>query len=282
MPQIKLSNTTLDYRDEGSGPPAMLIHGLLVNGRVWDPLLPGLAPNCRCLIPDLPLGAHRLPAGNAADLTPPGLADLIAEFIERLELGEVTLIGSDTGGALCQLVAAKRSELIARLVLMNCDSFEHFPPPAFKPTMNFLARVPGALVLMGDAMRLGLARKVGYAPLTATPLEDELLKEWARPLRKHAIRRDLLRVLRAIAPEHTLRAAERLEHFDRPVLLVWGTRDKFFPVEHGERLAELFPAARLEKVESARTFVQVDAPARVAELVREFVHGPLVEAYQEV
>ncbi len=281
MPQIKLSQATIDYREEGTGPPAVLIHGLLVNGKVWEPLLPALAPHFRCIVPDLPLGAHRLPVGGDVDLSPPGLAALIAELIERLDLGEVTLVGNDTGGALCQLVAAEHPHVISRLVLTNCDAFEHFPPPAFKLAMKAIGAVPGAVMLLADMMRLRFARNFGYGPLSAEPIDDQLLREWATPVRRRPIRLDLRRVVRGIAPQHTLRAAERLRTFDRPVLLVWGTRDKFFPLSDAERLAKLFPVARLETIDSARTFVQLDAPERLGELVVEFVHATPAPTYEE-
>lgn len=282
MPEIKLNHATLDYRDEGSGPAVVLIHGLLVNRSLWDGVLPGLAPHCRCIVPDLPLGAHRRPAGNDADLSPPGVAALIAELIERLELGQVTLVGNDTGGALCQLVAAERPELLARLVLTNCDSFEHFPPPTFKPLMKALGHVPGATLVLADAMRLRTVRRIGFRPLAIDPIPDDVLREWTRPLRIRGVRRDLMAFARGMVPEHTLQAAERLRNFDRPALLVWGVRDAFFPLVDAQRLADLLPAARLEQIEQARTFVPIDAPQRLAELVRAFVHGPAVEAYEEV
>src|SRR5579884_2496355 len=124
MPQIKLSHGSLQYRDEGTGPAVVLNHGLLVSGRVWERVIPELAPRARVIVPDLPLGSHTSPMDADADLSPRGLAALIAELIERLELTDVTLVGNDTGGALCQLVVAHHPARIGRLVLTNCDAFE--------------------------------------------------------------------------------------------------------------------------------------------------------------
>jgi pimeloyl-ACP methyl ester carboxylesterase len=132
MPDVELTQGTVHYRDEGSGPAVVLIHGLLVDGTVWDRLVPSLSGAVRCIVPDLPLGAHRTPMNPVADLTPPGLARLIAELLERLQLNDVTLVGNDTGGALCQLVVVSHPERLGRLVLTNCDAFESFPPPAFR------------------------------------------------------------------------------------------------------------------------------------------------------
>ena len=269
MPEIQLSGGTVEYRDEGTGAAVVLIHGLLVNGTVWDRLVRALSPHARCIVPDLPLGSHRRPMAAGTDLSPSGLAALIAELIERLDLDDVTLVGNDTGGALCQLLVADRPALIGRLVLTNCDSFEHFPPPAFRLVVRALGRVPGAVAGLELLGRLRLMRQatMSIAPLTVEPVPDELLKGWLAPLRDRGVRRDLVRVLRGIEPSYTLAAAERLRGFDRPALIVWGMRDRFFPFSDAERLQAVLPKSRIERIENARTFVQLDAPERLAELV---------------
>jgi pimeloyl-ACP methyl ester carboxylesterase len=276
MPPIQLSQGTIQYRDEGEGPPVVLVHGLLVNGSVWERLVPPLSADVRCIVPDLPLGSHEIAMNQGADLSPLGLAALIAELIERLELDDVTLVGNDTGGALCQLVCAWHPVRIGRLVLINCDAFESFPPPAFRGIVRFLGRVPGSVAALELGGRLGPVRRraMSLAPLTVEPVPDALLKGWIAPLRDRGVRRDLVRVLRGIDPKYTLEAAQRLRGFDRPALIVWGLRDKFFPVADAERLAQTLPDARIERIDNARTFVQLDEPARLAELVASFATAP--------
>jgi pimeloyl-ACP methyl ester carboxylesterase len=246
-----------------------------VNAQVWDPVVSGLRGRVRCIVPDLPLGSHTRPMNADADLTPPGLADLIAELIERLGLERVTLVGSDTGGALCQLVVARHPERIGQLVLTNCDAFENFPPASFAFALSAMKRVPGALVVLADLgrFRVGRAAALKAMPLTLHPVPDELAKAWVSPMRRREIRRDLLRVVRGISPEHTLAAAEKLRQFPGQALIIWGLRDKFFPLSDAERLVVTLPHARLERVKDARTFVQLDAPERVAELVAEMAVG---------
>jgi pimeloyl-ACP methyl ester carboxylesterase len=185
---------------------------------------------------------------NGADLSPPGLAEMIAEFIQRLQLTEVTLVGNDTGGALCQILCANHPELVDRLVLTNCDAFENFPPPAFQAIEAAGAHVPGLIRVLDVVLRSRLLRRavMAAAPLTVRPLPDELLADWFAPLRDPRIRADLRAVLQGISPKHTLAAAERLATFDRPALIAWGTRDRFFPVRDAERLAQTLPRARLD------------------------------------
>jgi pimeloyl-ACP methyl ester carboxylesterase len=272
MPEIQLSQGPVHYRDEGSGPVVVLIHGVLVNGTVWDRTVSELSERARCIVPDLPLGSHRIAMGEGADLTPLGLAQLISDLIERLELDHVTLVGNDTGGALCQLVCAHHPERISRLVLTNCDAFENFPPRAFRLVIRALARVPGAVAALDLLGRLRVMRRatMAIAPLTVEPVPDSLLKGWTSPLHDRHVRRDLVRALQGISPEHTLDAAERLRTFDRPALIAWGMRDRFFPFSDAERLAAVLPNSRLERIDNARTFVQLDAPERLADLVAKF------------
>jgi pimeloyl-ACP methyl ester carboxylesterase len=271
MPEIQVSQGKVHFRDQGSGPPIVLIHGLLVNGRVWERLVPLLSERMRVIVPDLPLGSHPRPMNPDADLSAPGLGDLIAQLLERLELEDVTIVGSDTGGALTQIAVAAHPERIARLVLVNCDAFEHFPPPAFDAVFKLIARAPGAVkgLELGARSRFVRTRAMGLMPLTVEPVPDEMLRDWLAPLKNAGVRRDLVKVARGVSSEHTLAAAERLRSFTGPALIAWGTRDKFFPLADAERLKELFGDARLELIDDARAFVQLDTPKRLADLILE-------------
>src|ERR1700730_9373822 len=111
---VHLSSGRIRYRDEGTGPTLLFVHGLLVNGLLWRKVVPLLRGQFRCVTPDWPLGSHQMAMNPDADLGLPALAGLIAEFMEALDLQQVTLVGSDTGGALCQMVAAWHSDRLAR------------------------------------------------------------------------------------------------------------------------------------------------------------------------
>lgn len=275
---VELPQGPIRYRDQGQGQPIVFVHGVLVDGRLWREVTPLLVDGFRCVVPDLPLGSHRSPMAPDADLSPPGLARLIADFLAALELQDVTLVGCDTGGALAQLVATRHPERIGRLVLTPCDAYDHFPPPAFKPLV-WAARVPPLLTALTIPFRLRVARQgpLGFGWLIKSrPLDDELLKDWLRPARDDdGIRRDGIKVLREFDPKYTREAAARLRRFDRPTLIAWAPEDRFFKLEHGERLAREIPDARLERIQDSYTFVSIDQPERLAELIRDF-SGPAV------
>jgi len=279
MKELALRQGTIRYRDEGSGEPIVFVHGLLTDGQLWRDVAPLLAGDARVIVPDWPLGSQELPLGAGADLSPPGLADLIADFIEALDLGAVTLVGNDTGGALCQLVVTRRPERVARLVLTPCDAFEHFPPPAFRP-LKALAYVPGAVAVMARAMRPARARRspLAYGWLSKRA-EDTLTADWVRSVQSSPqIRRQVADILKGFSPRYTLAAAQRFGEFTGPVLVAWAAKDRFFKVANAERLARAFPDGRLELIEDSYSFVSLDQPQRTAELIAELVRRPLPAA----
>jgi pimeloyl-ACP methyl ester carboxylesterase len=229
------------------------------------------------IAPDWPLGSHTIPMKPDADTSPRGVAYLIAEFLEALELTDAVIVGNDTGGAICQVLVTERPERVGKLVLTNCDAFEHFPPAAFKP-MVVAAKTPGALRGMLAPMRSARARRLpmAYGMLTHDPIPDEITEAWVRPVLDNAdVRRDVTKTLKGMKPEITLAAAERFKEFDKPVLLAWGMDDKFFGADEGRRIATLFPQGRFEEVRESRTFVSEDQPERLGALIKEFVRSPV-------
>jgi pimeloyl-ACP methyl ester carboxylesterase len=270
MPEITLPQGTIHYRDTGQGPPVVFLHGLLVDGEVWRRVTPLLQGTARSIVPDLPLGSHRIALNPDADLSPASVARLVGDLLAALDLEDVTLVGNDTGGAISQLVALDHGERVGRLVLTNCDCFDVFPPKEFVPMVK-AARVPGALYAAMQPMRAAKARRMpmAYGSL-AHEIPDEVTGDWIRPfLDDPDIRRDAVAFMRAIDKATMLDAAERLPSLAIPSLVVWGQEDRFFAPALGERLAAAL-GARHVPVTGARTFVSEDAPDALAGFIREF------------
>jgi len=265
-------NRRLRVHVTGDGPPIVFVHGALVNANLWRKVVPRLDGYKRVTL-DLPLGSHIEPMPKDADLRPPALADLIADSLAALELTDVTLVGNDTGGGLCQLAATSRPERIGALVLTSCDAFENFPPRFFRIVLA-PARIPGAIPVAFGGLRLRPMRRlpIAYGWLTNEPIDREADDSYVLPvLTRGAIRRDVRKLLGGLDPTYTLDAATKLASWDRPTLIAWSEKDKFFPTEHAERLAKVIPDARLEWIEGARTFSMEDRPERVAEVIGAFV-----------
>jgi pimeloyl-ACP methyl ester carboxylesterase len=273
--QIELSAGTIEYEDTGgAGPAIVLLHGLMMDASLWAGPIEGLSAGHRCLAPTLPLGAHRLAMRADADLSLPGIAGLVTEFLDRLDLRDVTLVGNDTGGALVQLLMAGGAPRVARAVLASCDAFDNFPPGLTGRTLVRAGRLPPAMFgLFMQQMRLRPVRRLPIAFGWLTKRGDVATARWMRPvLTEPAIRRDTVRVLRAVAadPRLMVRAAESLPGFGRPVLVVWARADRVMPPEHGRRLAEILPQARLAEVDDSHTLIPLDQPARLAQLIADF------------
>lgn len=271
--EIELAPGTIRYRDTGSGPPIVFVHGLLVNGGLWRKVVPHLTRDFRCIVPDLPLGAHARAMRPDADLSPLAIARVIADFLAALDLHDVTLVGNDTGGALCQLVVTRHPERIGRLVLTPCDAFDNFPPRLFD-FLLLAARVPPVLNALLQTMRIGfLARSpIGFGLLAKHRLDDATLAAYSGPVLRDAdVRRDLAKALRGLDRRLTQEAATKLGAFRKPTLLAWAPEDRLFPFAHAERLAQIFPDARIARVDDSYTFVPEDQPERLAELIAAFV-----------
>jgi pimeloyl-ACP methyl ester carboxylesterase len=276
MNEVRLPQGTIRYREQGTGEPIVLVHGLLANGELWRDVAPRLAADFRVIVPDWPLGSQELPLEPGADLSPPALAQIIADFLAKLELENVTLVGNDTGGALSQLVAVNHPERLARLVLTPCDAYENFLPPAFRP-LQALARIPGAVFLIAQSLRLPAARRLPTAyGWLAKRADDALTASWIAPaLASKHLRREIAAILTGISKRYTLEAAERFGEFTKPVLIAWAPEDRFFKLRYAERMAAAFPDARLELIEDSYTFVSIDQPERTASLIAAFAREPV-------
>jgi len=270
---VEVPAGVLEYRERGSGPPVVFVHGAAVNGDLWRKVVPELAERWRCIVPDLPLGGHSIPLNDGPDLSLFGAADLLASFLAALDLTDVALVGNDTGGAISQALVGRRPERVGRLVLTSCDAFENYPPKAvayLKPVSRFAP----ALWLLSQTMRLRLFQRlpIAYGWATHAPIEPAIMESFLGSLRSNAgVRRDFAALLRGADARDCRQASESLSGFDKPALVTWAADDKFFPREHGQRLAELLPQGRFELIERSRTFIPEDNPARLVELVREFL-----------
>jgi pimeloyl-ACP methyl ester carboxylesterase len=264
---------TIEYRERGSGSPVVFIHGVGVNGDLWRRVAPQLAGEHRCVVPDLPWGAHSLPLRPDADLSLPGMARIVADFMAGLDLDDVTIVANDTGGAVAQSLVGRHPERIGRLVLTSCDAFEKFPPTPQR-YLEFTARSRALMWLVAWSVQFRVVQRLptAYGWVTSRPIEPAIMRPYTEPVRTNpGVRRDLTRLLRAVDTRYTYEAADALRTFDRPALVLWADGDKIFPREHGRRLAELLPQGRFELVPNSRTFIAEEQPEHLAARVREFV-----------
>ena len=279
MREIELSAGTIEYADTGGdGPVLVLLHGLMMDASLWDGPISDLSADHRCVAPTLPLGAHRHAMRADADLSLPKIAQLVAEFLDRLDLHDVTLVGNDTGGALVQLLICQGAERVARVVLVSCEAFDNFPPGLTGRALVLTDKLPPAMFgLFMQQMRIRALRRLPIAFGWLTKRGDAATARWMKPVMERAeIRRDTVRALRAAAADTHLLvdAAECLPRFQHPALIVWASGDRVMPPEHGRRLAELLPHARLAQIDDSYTLIPLDQPTMLAQATREFTKTP--------
>jgi pimeloyl-ACP methyl ester carboxylesterase len=268
--EVQVRAGTIRYREVGSGPPIVFVHGYLVDGRLWDGVVAALADRFRCIAPDWPMGAHTVAMAPDADLTPPGIATIIEDFLTALDLEDVTVVGNDSGGAMSQVLVARRPARVSHLVLTNCDTHENFPPGIFK-ALPPLARIPGAVQLMALPIRVPAVTRLAFRPFSKTKPPAGLVESWAKPATvDKGVLHDLGKVTRGLDKVHTLAAAESLSGSEFPLLLAWAPGDRFFPIRYAERLAAEVGGAKLVRIPDSATFVPFDQPARLAAEIAEF------------
>jgi pimeloyl-ACP methyl ester carboxylesterase len=272
--EIALKQGTIRYREEGSGPTVVFVHGYLVDGRLWDGVVDALSDRFRCIAPHWPMGAQQVAMAPEADLSPPGVASIIESFLEALDLDDVTLVGNDSGGAMCQVLVARRPARVGRLVLTNCDTHDNFPPGVFK-ALPPLAKLPGGVTLLALPFRFSFVTRSAFKPFAKRTPPAALVESWAKPgITDKAVLRDLGKVTRGMTKEHTLAAAGKLSGSEFPLLLAWAPGDRFFPISYAERLAAEVGGAKLVHIPDSATFVPFDQPDLLATAIADFAPSP--------
>ena len=263
------------YSDTGgSGPPVVFLHGVLMNGTLWSNVVDRLRDRYRCIVPELPFGAHAAPMPNDADLRLGSLARTVARLLAELDLRDVTLVCNDWGGA--QLVVSPGgSDRIANLILVSCEAFDNYPPGLPGRLLCLTASFPGGTFFTAQLLR---PRWLRHLPITFGALSKKRVPEaqfqsWIEPLRRDPkVRRDLDKYLRSV-PTRTqlLEWSEQQRAFKGQVLVVWACEDKLMPPEHAESLTEHFANAELVWVEDSRTLIPIDQPEVLSAHLERFL-----------
>jgi pimeloyl-ACP methyl ester carboxylesterase len=269
--RVRVDAVDVEYAAAGTGPVILFVHGVYVTGAVWNDVVAELGDGYRCFAPTWPLGAHST-STDGADIGAEAAARRIVHFMEALDLTEVTVVANDTGGGLVLAslgVPGLDTSRISRLVLTNCDSYEHFPPGSFAQIVKlcrFSPAVGGAIVrlLATGAGQSFFLKAVCHTP----PTKDRQREIFGAFTTSAAARRDAVAVTASLDPTLTLRATPAIEAFGPQVTLAWGTQDKLFPLDHARRLRDAFPNATLIEIPDCSAFVMLDAPGVLADAIR--------------
>ncbi|MEO1440710.1 MAG: alpha/beta hydrolase [Chloroflexota bacterium] len=271
---LDTSHGRLVYQESGSGPPIIFLHGVLSNANTWRKIIPQLAENYRCIVPTLPLGAHTVPIYAQEPITGLVIAAMLEDMVDHLQLDHFTLIGNDTGGAYAQIYTAQYPTRVSHLILTNCDAFDVFPPPVFASLQSAI-KIPWVQHAMALTFHSAWFSKSKYVlgrlskTLDGQTIQQQYLQTF---MQYRHVRNDFKQAVLGWEPHHTLEAAEALVTFTNPVLVLWGEADTdLFPMALGQRIAGIFPNARLITVPEALTYIQEDAPEAFVKHIRHFL-----------
>jgi pimeloyl-ACP methyl ester carboxylesterase len=267
MKSVDVTAGTIEYREDGdpSGPPVVLLHGLLMNDAQWNLALPLLPSGFRYLLPILPMGGHRIPMRENADLTLPGMVDVVADFLDALDVADVTLVVTDWGGPLF-LTDVGRDKRVARLVICPSEAFDNFPP-GFPGKVAWLAsRNTLTVSLAMRQLKIGWLRRqwLMFGQMAKRPVPQDIVDEWMTAgLADRRIRQDLVKYCRTKFDKADLiRATNRLADFDGGVLVLW-SRNPVMPDDHATHLADL-TGGTLRYIDDANVLVMLDQPEQTA------------------
>ncbi len=256
--QVQTSSGRIGYVERGSGPVALFVHGVLLNGWFWRHQLAGLSDVRRCIAPDL-LAHGRTEVGANQEVSVTANARMLREFLDELKIDQVDLIGNDSGGGVCQIFAAMFPERVRSITLTNCDTHDNWPPEAFMPFVKLVrdSGLPGLLSSMlkdrniyRSPQALGPAYERPEAVSNAT-IDAYLTPHTRTPQRT----RDLERFVEAFDNAHTVRIEPQLRSLHVPGLIVWGDDDVYFDVKWSQWLERTLPGpVRRVVLRGARIF----------------------------
>ena len=267
---VQTASGRISYTEQGTGPVALFVHGVLLNGHLWRHQLAQLSDFRRCIAVDL-LAHGDTEIAPDQDVSVTANALMLKSFLDALNIGQVDLVGNDSGGGIAQIFAALHPERLRSLTLTDCDAHDNWPPEAFKPFLAMAAAggLRGALEgMLADKSVYRSPQALGPAYEHPERLSDESIETYLRPLvRTEQRTRDFQRFLAAFDNVQTVRLESRLRTLQVPTLIVWGTDDIYFPVKWSRWLADTIPGTRRRvELEGARIFFPEE---RWAELNRE-------------
>jgi pimeloyl-ACP methyl ester carboxylesterase len=221
------------------------------------------------------MGGHRVPMREDADLTLPGMVNIVGDFLDALDRADVTLVVTDWGGALF-LTDIGRDKCVARLVICPSEAFDNFPP-GFPGKVAWLAsRNTHTVSLAMRQLKIGWLRRqwLMFGQMAKKPVPQDIVDSWmAAGLADRRIRQDLVKYCRTKFDKADLiRATNRLADFDGDVLVLW-SRNPVMPDDHATRLAEL-TGGTLRYVDDANVLVMLDQPEQTAAEIGKFLTAP--------
>lgn len=272
---IRIHGQAICYRDAGSGPVVLLIHGIAEAGWVWDTVIPHLARTHRVIAMDL-LG-HGRSAKPRGDYSLGSHATLLRDLLVALQIRRATLVGHSLGGGIAMQFAHQYPERCERMVLLASGGLGQ--------DVTFVLRslgLPGANLVaplvLSNGVRKVMLRTGGWLAargLRASPAQAALWRSF-EGLSHPATRDAFISTVQSVIDHR----GQRVSALDRlylarelPTMLLWGERDHIIPVAHARAAHQQMPHSRLEVVAKAGHFLPLEQPELVATLLLDFLRS---------
>lgn len=269
----KVHGHDVAYRQAGTGPVLVMIHGIAGSSGTWVPVMPLLAERFTVIAPDL-LG-HGESAKPRGDYSLGAYASGIRDLLGVLGHDRATVVGHSLGGGVAMQFAYQFPQMAERLVLIGSGGLGKEVTPLLRamtlPGSEFVLPV----ILAPQLHRLAgaVGGVLGRFGLRADPFLTEVWAAWSR-LTDARAQRAFVHTIRAVIDLAGQRVSARdrlyLAH-EVPTMIVWGDRDAVIPARHGEVAHELIPGSRLEMVPGAGHFLPLERPELLDRLLRDFV-----------
>ena len=270
--EVTTPSGNISYVELGSGPVALFVHGVLLNGYLWRHQLAALADLRRCIAVDL-MAHGNTDISATQDVSVTANAHMLAQFLDALKIDQVDLVGNDSGGGICQIFAALYPQRVRSLVLTNCDAHDNWPPEAFRGFVGMVAT--GGLgktlaTMLGDKSTYRSPQALGLAYERPEAVSDDTIETYLRPhVRSPQRTNDLERFVNAFDCRHTVEIEDALRLVRAPTLIAWGTDDIFFDVKWSHWLAKTIPGTkRRMEFKEARIFFPEERASEFNKAVR--------------
>ncbi|MGH9417415.1 MAG: alpha/beta fold hydrolase [Terriglobales bacterium] len=255
---VETASGRIAWREQGTGPVALFVHGVLLNGYLWRHQLDRLSDIRRCIALDL-LAHGDTEISENQDVSVTANAKMLGDFLDALKIDRVDLVGNDSGSGIAQIFAALHPERIRSLTLTNGDTHDNWPPEPFKPFLEMAAA--GGLqktlnAMLADKSIYRSQQALGPAYEDPERVTDEAIEQYLRPLVRSERRTDdVRRFLAEFDNRHTLAIESKLKALHAPTLIAWGTDDVYFGVKWAYWLSENIPGTRRRiEIDGARIF----------------------------
>ena len=271
--RIALIEAEMHYVDEGSGPPILFVHGTPTNSYEYRHLIAALSKRFRCIAPDhLGFGESSRPKSFA--YTPEAHAAVLKEFVERLDLRDLTLVVHDFGGPIGLPLAVQSAESrVRKVVLMNTWAWPLDDDPKMARGAKFIGGAAGRFLYRyaNASLRLIMPSAYGDKKKLTRAIHRRYLDVFrdrdARVLVLHALATALLG-----SRAHYQSLLDRIERLrEVPVLIVWGMKDSAFQPYQLERWQRLLPTAQVVKIDGAGHWPHEEEPGRVIAAIEGFL-----------